>query len=697
MKRKTVRINWMKALPFGLALLSLFHLSCKDQVDSSDIYTFTAQTISDYVDEDSTLSMFNIVLQKSKVSNNARSYIKALMSARGNYTIFVPTNDAMRVYLDSVYGSKEWNIDTMSEGVANTIAQNCIIDYDTEEALQTTAMEVGAIVNSTLNDRHIMVSFDTLEGGKFTVILNGKSHITTSDVKLSNGYLNVVDAVLSPSTATLSALIEMTGNLHIFSLILNKTSWADSMLLYRDEVYENTPTKDKQNEAEFKYTTPPHRYYGFMAFVETDSVFNAEWGIPLPVYSGGFLTNEKEILAAIEEKCKAAYPAATSSDWTSQNNAVNQFVSYHLVPFKEAYNQLIRHADELGYNTALPEVLPMDLWTYFHAMGKPNRLFKITQTCGDAVYHINRMSYHNNAFDGDMKETSVVDPGITISPDNGQYENNALNGYYYPIDKVMLYTDFTRDAVLNERIRYDMAQYLGEMMSNDIRTNTTKTPHYFIPHNPYPYCENLLNKKADTDYRTPINAGASGWCGIESDQFAFSNNFDVTFKLMPVPFAGTWEVRYLVSNLASRGLAQGYFGTNPDNLVATGLPFDFRLLGTNPRVGSNVVAANVTQTDGDSVLAIENDRQMRNHMYMKGCKTYCKNYFNQTHAESQALRYRAESLRLIVYRGYMEPDKTYYLRFKTLLTNPTAYLFGDAFELCPKTVWDNPERSEDIW
>ena len=691
-----MKLNWMKVLPFGLAILSLFHLSCKDTVDTSDIYTFTDKTISDYVSQDSSLTMFNKVLEKSKVSKNSRSYIKALLSARGNYTVFAPTDDAMRVYLDSIYGSTEWNIDTMSQEVADVIAQNCIIDHGNIDALLTSSLEVGAITQSTLNDRHIMVSFDTLEGGKFTVVLNGSSHITTSDIKLSNGYMDIVDEVICPSTATLSALIEATANLRIFSLLLNRTGWADTLTNYRDEVYENTPEAQKKNAAYFFYTTPPHRYYGYMAFVETDSVFNAEWGIPEPIMERGVITNENEIIQAIEEKCKQAYPSATASDWTSQSNAVNQFVSYHLVPFKEAYNLLVRHGDELGYNTALPNVLPMDLWTYFHAMGKPNRLFKITQTT-DAVYHINRMSYHNNAFDGDMKETSVVDPGITISPDNGKYENNALNGYYYPIDKVMLYTDFTRDAVLNERIRYNMAQYFDEMMSNDLRTGIIKSDHYYIPYKPYPYCKNLLNTDCDTDYRTPINAGSSGWCGMESDQFAFSNNFDVTFKLMPVPFAGTWEVRYFVSNLNTRGLAQGYFGTNPDNLIATGLPFDLRLSGSDSRIGSNVVYGSVTQTDGDSVLAIENDQQMRNHMYMKGCKTYCRNFFNQTHLETHALRYRPESLRLIVYRGYMEPDKTYYFRFKTLLTNPGAYLFGDAFELVPKTVWDNPNRSEDIW
>jgi hypothetical protein len=337
----------------------------------------------------------------------------------------------------------------------------------------------------------------------------------------------------------------------------------------------------------------------------------------------------------------------------------------------------------------------MDLWTYFHTMGKPNRLFKITHRAKDGLYYINRKAYYNNAFDGDMKETSVAEPGIILHPDNGEYDNNALNGYYWPIDHILLYTDYTRDVVLTERIRYNIAQYFPEMMSNDLRTGITKSTHYYLPHKPYKYIDNLLNDEhnCDTDYRTPINAGNTGWCGIESDQFAFSNYFDATLKLMPVPVAGTYEVRWFVSQIASRGIAQGYFGTNPQNLVATGIPFDLRLLGGNPKIGSvtDIVLGY------DSVLCIENDRLMRNHHYMKACRTYCKNYFGQAHTWAQSLRNRAESLRLLVYRGWMEPDKTYWLRMKTMLNNATAECFADAIEIVPKSIYDNPERTEDVW
>ena len=696
--KKTLTLFWLKALPICLAVLSGFQMSCKDSVDESDIYTFTGQTAMDYITSDSTLSLFAKVVAKSKVSQNSQSYTDALLSARGHYTIFAPTDEAVTEYLDSIYASKVWNIDTMSQKVADVIIQNCIIDHGTLEALLTSDFpEAGAITQATLNDRHIMVSYGTDENGKFQVVLNSKSAIIKPDIEVTNGYIHVVNRVLSPSSSDLCALIGEAGNMHIFYWLLKETTWGDSIIKYRDEQYELYTEAEKRNDVAFtssSYHTPPHRYYGYMAFAETDDVFENEWGIT-PIMNRDVMTNAAEIKAVIEQKCKEAYPNATSDDWTSMNNAVNQFVSYHLVPFKEPYNWLVRHGDEIGFNTDLPDVLPMDLWTYFHTMGKPNRLFKITHRAKDGLYYINRKAYYNNAFDGDMKETSVAEPGIILHPDNGEYDNNALNGYYWPIDHILLYTDYTRDVVLNERIRYNIAQYFPEMMSNDLRTGITKSTHYYLPHKPYKYIDNLLNDEhnCDTDYRTPINAGNTGWAGIESDQFAFSNYFDATLKLMPVPVAGTYEVRWFVSQIASRGIAQGYFGTNPQNLVATGIPFDLRLLGGNPKIGSvtDIVLGY------DSVLCIENDRLMRNHHYMKACRTYCKNYFGQAHTWAQSLRNRAESLRLLVYRGWMEPDKTYWLRMKTMLNNATAECFADAIEIVPKSVYDNPERTEDVW
>ena len=45
----------------------------------------------------------------------------------------------------------------------------------------------------------------------------------------------------------------------------------------------------------------------------------------------------------------------------------------------------------------------------------------------------------------------------------------------------------------------------------------------------------------------------------------------------------------------------------------------------------------------------------------------------------------------------MDPNQTYYLRFKSVLDSSTSSFFMDYLEFCPKEVYDNPEKPEDIW
>ena len=45
----------------------------------------------------------------------------------------------------------------------------------------------------------------------------------------------------------------------------------------------------------------------------------------------------------------------------------------------------------------------------------------------------------------------------------------------------------------------------------------------------------------------------------------------------------------------------------------------------------------------------------------------------------------------------MDPDETYYIRFKTVIDDPYTYLYMDYFEYVAKEIYDNPEEPEDIW
>ena len=54
-------------------------------------------------------------------------------------------------------------------------------------------------------------------------------------------------------------------------------------------------------------------------------------------------------------------------------------------------------------------------------------------------------------------------------------------------------------------------------------------------------------------------------------------------------------------------------------------------------------------------------------------------------------------VRRIITRQTLDPDKTYYLKIKSVLDTETAEFYMDHIEYCPKEIYDNPVTPEDIW
>lgn len=148
-----------------------------------------------------------------------------------------------------------------------------------------------------------------------------------------------------------------------------------------------------------------------------------------------------------------------------------------------AYDRFVHHYNEYGYkygDNKKPQTnnLPVNVWDYYATIGKYRGLIKITQV-GDTGFqrdlnhsiYANRKSIYNDGVDGDYTETGVEDEGVKISPDNGAFDNSAVNGYYFPINKVLMYDSGVRSRLGSERIRVDITTMLPEIASNSVRGN----------------------------------------------------------------------------------------------------------------------------------------------------------------------------------------------------------------------------------
>ncbi len=679
-----------------LAILTFSLHSCKEDISQDNFAIKTEQTMTDYLASNpSKYSDLKAIFDRVVLGDSAASSLTSVLSARGNYTLFAPNNEAIETYIKTNLGLS--SIDELSDDQAKLIAYSCLIDNGSNAAYEEADFPTdgGTFDESNLNDRTLACRLDTVGNESFYVI-NTSAKVLSVNNEVSNGMVHEVESVIAPSSDNLYELIAAADNTKIFAYLMRQTGWADSMNVPdRDVEYENVNRDQTLTvNGAGTFNIMQRRYLGFTAFVETDDVFeNAGIGIPAKqVDAEGNLTNADAILAAVKAYCKTIYTDATSEELTSPNNAVNRFIAYHIIDGKMAYDKLIRHFNEVNYkykDAKKPQTVncPTNVWDYYTTVGPHRGLIKITQV-GDAGFeadmdhhiYINRISVYNNKRDGDYKETGVVDAGVRISADNGSYDNNALNGYYFPINKILSYDATVRKNLGSERIRMDITTMLPEILSNSVRGGGLVA----FPHE---YFNNITSESSGTQLLYLVDFSGASWRDYQGDELMAVGQYDFILKLPPVPQTGTYEVRMGVSNNPLRGMIQMYFGSDPLRLAPVGLPYDMR-----QSVEGNVNIPWVADVE-DALTNAENDRNLRNQGYMKA-----PNYFTATGTETPVRNIGGAqaAIRKIVTTVTMKAGETYYMRFKSALKKADSQFFMDYFEYVPTSVY-NGTTEEDIW
>jgi len=681
---------------------------CKEEIDDSNFAIKTEQTVMDFISDKAEFSDIKQLYERVALgSDSLASPLSSVLSARGNYTVFAPNNDAIAAFMAEQGVS---SLSELTDEQAAIIAKNSIIDNGDDAAYESADFpsDGGAFAVSNLNDRILTCKQDT-EGNDSYYVVNGTSRIVSSDNEVSNGMVHEVGTVIAPAADNIAERIAAADNMKIFSQLLTLTTWADSLTQYIDQDYEAMNYQEitdyrLASETSHVIRRNVHRYIGYTALVETDDTYKSEWGINFQKdATTGELTNFDEILPALVAKCEAVYGTEAQGDYSDPDNALNRFVAYHLMYGSRAYNGLVRHLNEFNYkykDIKNPQTTdcPTNVWDYYTTMGKYAGLIKITQLgdagtgtgdgCSVSDYkdhkmYVNRISTYANGRHDDYHETGATNPGILMLSSNEGNDNSAQNGFYFPITKILLYDTTTRQQLGRERMRIDLVSMLPEIASNNDRGQDY---HLY----PLGYFDNIINESSDTKITYLSDQGGAGWNDYQGDEFLFCGLFDFTLKLPPVPQVGTYEIRMGTALNTMRGMAQIYFGSDPQRLAPVGLPYDMRQTVSE----TNTEIPWVADSDDDEENA-ENDKNMRNKGYLKG-----PNYFTITDGKAETpVRQRSGStacIRRIVTVATMDPNKSYYLRFKSALKKLDSQFFLDYFEIVPTNIY-NGTTPEDIW
>lgn len=713
--------NMALALMAGLGMFSA--QSCKENIDMSDRYVFKDETIVSYLQKHEQYSEYVKLLFTVPISTQSASTVGQLMNARGNYTCFAPTNEAIQIYLDSLVtlgliNEPSWDAFTdprKLDSIQKVIVYNSIIDGgDDISAYETSSFPTengGEFTLPNMYDRKLNVTYDKRED--IYMVSGCPVDERNQNIPAINGVLHAVNRVINPSNNSVSTwfrkIIEnKTEGFYVMSTLVEACGLLDTLDLIKDEVYENLYQSGKipekimsveTQEAPGPYYTPEHRYYGYTLFLETDEFWTEAIGKPYDQIS---ISDVRAYIAG-----QGLYPDAKDDEnYESTSNLLNQFVTYHILPERLPVSNLIYHYNERGYTTS-NKVVTVPMEEFYTTMGK-RRLLKIYQA-GRAYslnktsdVYLNRFPTFNNGPHDDYSEASCAEQnqGILVGKPNLEGENDLRNAMVYPLTQLLAYDDNTRNELQKHRIRYDVASMWPEFINNDIRCNPNedeKHRNIHIPSdNTYRYIQNAWITE-DTEFNYWTGRGR-GWANWQGDELTIRNVQDVTFELPPVPREGTYELRYgMQCGGNKRTMVQVYFGSDRDNMHAQGIPMDLRQGGDNTRhtKGGNIVSDIGWEVDNskDDDYNAEVDKKLRNNDYMKGCNIMAAG----GPGTSTMMRANNTCLRRILLRQKMDPNKTYYIRFKTVLDDPATYLYMDYLEYCAKEVYDNPAMPEDIW
>jgi uncharacterized surface protein with fasciclin (FAS1) repeats len=654
--------------------------SCKEDIDESNLYTFTGETIEDYLTNRSDrFSSFNQILKRI-------GYDK-ILSAYGTYTCFAPNNEAIAHYIDSLYDdNKEHNgmiargLDGLTDSLCNDIALFHLLNSKVMGVYMGNGMTI-----KTLLGRDINTATDTQSGN---VIISRSAIITSMDNELENGVLHEIDHVITRSNLMVAGEMETyKDKFSLFSLALKRTGLDEEL-----SELERTGIKEVTNETQ--YWVPEKCELGYTIFAETDDVFRAHGITDIPTMA--------EYAARVYQDCakdgsgwydyarRNKIEVSTGTDYENQWNVLNMFIRYHLVAYKMPWDRLVYDWNQTAKVT---------LCEYYETM-LPYTLIKMTRNSGKRM--LNRWVENNSLTDrvaelGTAAMHQVRFEGIELEGQNGQIQ--AINGYIHPLTDMLVYNEDVPKGALNERMRFDDTSLLGEMMSNSIRGMTMAEIKAHVDGGEYSrvrfpsnYFSNLMVYNGDDTMLRYLAKDDGAWSNYEGDEFLCVGNYDFALRLPPVP-DGTYELRLGYTANGNRGMLQFYLGTSSElvSMKALDIPLDMRHVPTDASDGTPDTQTGWCLASKTDDQGVQTDIDMHNLGYMRGPL-----YYTVGKGGSTVARNNREDLRRIIAKQNFEQGE-YWLRFKTVINKSDAQFHLDYIEFCPENVYNSTTYVEDMY
>ena len=702
MKKNLIKLN-RYTLAIGVACFGLAFLTgCNPEPDESDLFTATGETATDFIKRKAELSSFAYILNRVGLDRNLSSY--------GEYTCYVPNNEAVAEYIDSLYNDPEAVVPHNSmtenslEGLSDSLC-NDIARYHLSTGV-TTTIDMGGGSGTLSTMLRIPITSDGTTG---KIRLNMVATIIEADSLVTNGIIHVLDRVVPRNTRLLPEELQRIPEFSIFSEALQMTGLADSLRRTRKDVEYTITDRNDNNSSRDPLYVPYDNLIMYTVFAETDSVMRLNG-----------INNIDDLIAYANRVYGDAanwydYPVekgitiSTGTDYTNRFNTLNMFVAYHLLFAGMPVDQLLYENNEKWQKAKtwnyVNDAQPFD---YYETM-LPNTILKIWQPepkLSKRSLFINRYVAFNTLTDelgtmGSADLHQVIFKGVKInrpSDTNGAPTNvQTFNGYIHSLQDMLVYDRQVPQGVLHERLRFDTTTFLPEFINNGIRMSNSSEMKALNGGGsgwrvafPLNFFDGVKSYTSENRLRYNIKGAYNAW---QSDAFQGWGDYDLAIKLPPLP-TGNYEFRIFYTPMSHGGMMQFYLGTSSSlqSMMALDIPLDVRIPISDPRIGS-------THFYEEDDLGVATDAALRNRGYMRGLFSYVDHpEYGDGNSTDHNMRSDARnaSLRRILCRQLFRQSEEHWFRIKNVISDETDLKWQlDYIEFVPLDVVDNDAYSED--